>query len=99
MLHAMDQNDLFVFDDLIDDSVVATSGRVQTFQLPKERLPGALSVFHNRTEDRSKCRFSYLLRQPVQVPKTLGCDLDLIHTRSLDVVFESQCLPASGLVA
>jgi hypothetical protein len=62
MLHAMDQNDLFVFDDLIDDSVVATSGRVQTFQLPKERLPEALWVLRYRTEDRSKCCFSYLLR-------------------------------------
>jgi hypothetical protein len=38
MLHAVDQDDALSLEDLIDDPIVAAPGRVQSFELPKQRL-------------------------------------------------------------
>lgn len=49
--------------------------------------------------NRGERCLSDLLRQEVQVSKILGCDLELIHVRSLDVFLERQLLSASCLFA
>jgi hypothetical protein len=98
MLHPMDHDGLVVLEDLIDDSVVTTTSRVQPFELPQQWLPETLWVVGNGAENRCECCFSCLLRKAVQVSKTLRSDLDFIHTRFLGVVLEPKPLAASGLV-
>lgn len=39
MLYAVDEDDLFVFDYLIDDPVIPSPSRVQSFELSQQRLP------------------------------------------------------------
>jgi hypothetical protein len=62
MLHAEDQNDLFDFEDLIDDPIVAAPRRVQTFEFAEQRLSKTMGVLCDRSEDRRERRFSDLLR-------------------------------------
>jgi hypothetical protein len=38
MLHTVDQNNLLIFEDLVDDAVVATPRRPQTLEFTNERL-------------------------------------------------------------
>ena len=99
MLYAMDQDDLVVLDDLIDDPVVPSPSRVQSFELSQQGLPQPVRVVCDWAENRCECCLSYLLGQQVQVLKTLGCDFDLIHVRSLDMFLERQLLTASCLIA
>jgi hypothetical protein len=61
MLHAVDQDGLFVLEDLIDDSIVAPSGRVQSFEFSEQRFPEALWVLCDGSENRCECCFPHLL--------------------------------------
>ena len=61
MLNSVDQHDLLIFEDLIDDPVVATAGRMQPFELAEEAFPESLGVLRNRAKRSSQGRIAYLL--------------------------------------
>jgi hypothetical protein len=61
MLHAVNEYDLFLLEDLIDDSIVAPSGRVQSFEFSEQRFPEALWVLCDRSENRGECCFTHPL--------------------------------------
>jgi len=98
MLNAVDQDDLVVLDDLIDDPVVPASSRVQSLELSYKWLPQPVRVVCDWAENCCECCFSHVLWKPVQMSKTFGCDLDLVHVRFLCVILERKLLTASSLV-
>jgi hypothetical protein len=89
MLHAVDQNDLLVFEDLVDDAIVAPSRRPETLEFANQRLAEPIRVLRDRTEDGLQCRVSHLVRELVEMPETLSRDLDLVHAAASDVVPET----------
>jgi hypothetical protein len=99
MLHAVDEHDLLVLEDLIDDSIVAPPGRVQSFEFSKERFPQALWVLCDGPENRCECCRSQLFWKSVQVSKTFRCDLGFVHQVFLDAVFQRQPFAPISLFA
>ena len=79
MLHAVDEHDLLVFEDLIDDSIIAPPGRVQPLKFSKQRFPEALRVLCDWSLNRCDCCLSHLFWYSVQVSKTFRCDFDFVH--------------------
>jgi hypothetical protein len=92
MLHAVDQNDLLVLKDLVDDAVVATSRRPQALKFTNEWLAEPVRVFSDRPENGFQCSASHILRELVEMAETLGCDLDLVHPTTSDVILETDPL-------
>lgn len=92
MLHTVDQNDLVVFKDLVDDAVVATSRRPETLKFTNERLAEPVRVLSNRSDNGLQCSVAHLVRELVEMTKTLGCDLDLVHPPTSNVILETQPL-------
>jgi hypothetical protein len=79
MLYPVDDHDLAVVVDLIDDSVVAAPGRVQSLEFTQERLSGAAGVHRDGPEDRLDRRCSDLARKAIEMAQTLRADADLVH--------------------
>ena len=86
MLHSVDQNDLVIFEDLVDDAVVATPRRPETLEFSDERLAESVRVVRNRAEDGFQCSVPYLLRELVEMAEALSRDLDPVHPATSDVV-------------
>jgi len=79
MLNAVDENHLCILEDFIHDPVVASSSRPETFELAKEWLSEACRVLGYWSEDRRQGGIAYLRWESVQMPDTLGGDLDFVH--------------------
>jgi len=92
VLHAVDQNNLLVFEDLVDDSVVATSRRPQALEFTDQRFAEPVRVLSDRTEDRLQGSVAHLLRESVEMAETLSRDLDLVHPATSDVILETNPL-------
>ena len=99
MLHTVDQNDLVVFEDLVDDAVVATSRRPKTLKFASERLAEPVRVLSNRSEDRLQCSVAHLLRKSIEMTETLSRDLDLVHPATSDVVLERHTIASLSVSA
>jgi hypothetical protein len=52
MLYSVDHNGLWFFVDLVDDPVVTASGRMETFELPKQWFAEAVWILGYRAQDR-----------------------------------------------
>ncbi len=52
VLDAMDENDLFSFENLVDDSVIAAASDKQTCEFAEKRLAHAVRASGDRSEDR-----------------------------------------------
>jgi hypothetical protein len=63
VLHAVDQNDLVVFKDLVDDAVVTTSRRPQALRFTNQRLAEPVRVFSDRPEDGLQGGVAHLVRE------------------------------------
>jgi hypothetical protein len=92
MLHAVAQNDLIVFQDLIDDVIVAAPRRPKAVEFTDQWLAEPTRVAGDRSEDGLQRSVPYLLREPVEMTETLSRDLDLVHDATSDVVSERQPL-------
>ena len=92
MLHTVDQNDLVIFEDLVDDAIVATPRRPKTLRFPNERFTKPVWILSNRPEDRLQCSVAHLFRKSVEMPETLSRDLDLVHRATSDVILETDPL-------
>lgn len=62
MLYAMDEDDLLLIQDLVDDPVVAATGRVQAFEFTDEWLAETFRVVCDGAKNGRKCSFANLLR-------------------------------------
>ncbi len=89
MLYTMDQNDLVVFEDLVDDAVIATPRRPKTLKFPNERLAAPVRVLSNRSEDGLQGSVAHLLRESIKMAEALSRDLDLVHPATSDVIPEA----------
>jgi len=89
VLHAVDQNNLLVFEDFVDDAVVASARRPEALELADERPAKAVRVVSDRSEDGLQASVSHLLRELVEMTETLSRDLDLVHATTSDVVLET----------
>jgi hypothetical protein len=92
MLHAVDQNDLLVFKDLIDNAIVATRRWPETFEFADQRFAEPMRVLSDRSEDRLQGSVAHLLGELLEMAETLGCDLDLVHPATSDVILETDPL-------
>ncbi len=99
MLHTVDQNDLVVFEDLVDDAIVAASRRPKTLEFANQRLAKSVWVLSNRSEDGLQRCVAHLLGELVEMTETLGRDLNLVHAAALDVVLERQPLALFSIAA
>jgi hypothetical protein len=99
MLHTVNQNDLVVVEDLIDDAIIATSRRPQTLKFSNQRLSEPTRVVRNRPEDGFQCSVPHLLRELVEMAKTLSRDLDRVHPTTSDVIRETNPLALLGVSA
>jgi hypothetical protein len=99
VLHAVDQNNLLVFEDLVDDSVVATSRRPQALEFTNEWLAEPVRVLGDRTEDGLQRGDTHLLRKLVEMAETLSRDLDLVHSTASGVVSETHPLALFSIPA
>ncbi len=99
MLHAVDQNDLLVFEDLIDDAVVAAAGRPETLQFYNQRYAGTVRVLGDRHEDGLQSSVAHLLEELVEMTKTPSRDLNLVHPATSDVVPETHTLALFSIPA
>jgi len=88
----MDQDDLLVFEDLVDDAIVASSRRPQTLEFTNQRLAETVRVLSDRPEDGLQCGVAHLLRKLVEMTETLSRDLNLVHPATSDVVLETHSL-------
>jgi len=75
----MNENDLIVFEDRIDDAVVATACGPETLERTDEGLAEPLRVGCDRPKDGFQCGMSHILGKLVEMMETLGSDLDLVH--------------------
>jgi len=98
-LHAVDQNDLVIFEDLVDDAVAATSRRPETLEISDERLAEPVRVVSDRTENGFQCSVPYLLRKSVEMTETLSRGLNLVHPATSDVVLKTQPLAFLSVLA
>jgi hypothetical protein len=99
MVHTVDKNDLVVFEDLVDDAVVATPRRPQTLEFTSERLSEPVRVLSDRSEDRLQRSPAHFVRESFERTETLTCDLDLVHSATSDVVPERHTLGLLSVAA
>ena len=97
MLNAVDEDDFLSLQDLVDDAVVATSGRPEAFEFSEEWLAEPLRIVGDRPQDRLERSGPHLLGQALEMPETLGGDLDLVHRPASDVVPQAQPLALGRL--
>lgn len=81
-----DDDDVLIFDDFVDDSILATSRRIQSRQFAKQGLAQTTWILRNRTQHRSGRDVTNLLRKLVEVAASLGRNLDLKHRSGLGLV-------------
>jgi len=55
MLHTVDQNNLLIFEDLVDDAVVTAAGRPETLEFADQRPAQPIRVLSDRSEDGLQC--------------------------------------------
>jgi hypothetical protein len=94
-LDAVDQDDLFVFNDFVDDPIIAAPRRLEPGELANQRLAQPLRVVGDRPEDGLKGGMANLLGKPVEMTQALGCDLDLVHPPALGVISQGEPLTDS----
>ncbi len=99
MLHAVDQNDLLVFEDLVDDAVVTAPRRPKALEFTNQRLAESVRILSDRSEDGLQCSVAHLLRELVEMTKTLSRDLDFVHAATSDVVPETHPLALLSIAA
>jgi hypothetical protein len=92
VLHSVDQDDLIVFEDLVDDAVVATPRRPQSLEFTDQRLAESARVLSDRTEDGLQRRVAHLLREFVEMAETLSRNLDLVHPATSDVILQTHAV-------
>ena len=97
MLRTVDEDNTAGIIDLVDDSELSPSCRVQAFELTAERLPGASRILGDRAEDGFHDCGPDLVGQSVEVPETLRRDLNLVG--HLHVILEAEPLPLGRLAA
>jgi len=95
VLCTVDEDDAGRFVDLVDHPELPPASRVQTLQLPPERLSGSLGILGDRAEDGLEDCGSDLVWQSVEVPETLRRDLNLVG--HLHVILEAEPLPLCRL--
>jgi len=95
----MDQNDLVVFEDLVDDAIVATPRRPETLEFTDERLAQPVRVLGDRPENGLQRSVPHLLRKSVEMLETLSRDLNLVHPVTSDMVPERHTLALLSLAA
>ena len=76
MLHAVDQNDLIVCEDLIDDAIVAAPRRPKAVEFTAQWLAEPTRVAGDRFEDGLQGSVPYLLGEPVEMTETLSRDYE-----------------------
>lgn len=79
VLDSVDQDDVFIVEDLVDDAVVAAAGGTKTVELADQRLSQPPRVVGDGPEDRLESSLAYLGRQAVEMAQTLSRDLDVVH--------------------
>lgn len=99
MVHTVDQNELVIFEDLVDDAIVATSRRPEALEFTDQRFAEPVRVLGDRPEDRLQRGVAHILRELVEMTEPLSRDLDLVHPATSDVVLETHTLAALGFVA
>lgn len=67
MLYSVDQNNLGIFDDLVDDAVVATSCRPETLELAYQRFAEPLRIVCYRSEDGLQGGVSHLVWESIEM--------------------------------
>ena len=97
MLDPMDDDYLLILENFVDDAVVTSPRGSQPLELADEWLAEPLGVVSDRSQNRLKGSDPYLLRQAVELPETLGGDLDLVQPRPSDLIPKSQPLALGGL--
>jgi len=97
MLNAVDQNYVVVLEDLVDDAVVASPSRPESFEFSEKRLAEPLRILGDRPQDRLECSGPHLLGQAMEMPESLGGDLDLVQRTVSDRVSQAQPLSLSRL--
>jgi hypothetical protein len=63
----MDQNGLVVFEDLVDDPVIASPCRAEALEFAYERFPKPLGILCDRPEDGLQSCMSHFVGQSVEV--------------------------------
>ena len=72
MRRPVDQDDPLLLQDLVDDSEVASSCRVEALEFAAKRFSSPLRVDRDRIEDCGEDGGADLLRQPAEVAARLG---------------------------
>jgi hypothetical protein len=82
MLHTVDQNDLLVFEDLVDDAVATAAGGPKCFEFTDERLAEPGRVLSDRPEDGPQCGVSLEPQRVAGLPTwRLGAGADMHGNR------------------
>jgi hypothetical protein len=92
MLNPVDQNDLVLFEDLVDDAVVAAPCGAEALEFTYQRLPEPLGVLGDWPEDGLQGCMPHLVGKSDEVAQTLRGDLDLVHEAASDVIAETKPL-------
>jgi len=83
VLDPMNHNNLLVVNDLVDDPVVTAPRRIEPSEFADQPLAEPMRILGNRPQDGLHGGMAYLAGKPVEMAKTLGCDLDLVHPSAL----------------
>ena len=67
MLYTMNQNNLFFFEDLVDDAVVTAAGRPKPFEFTDQRLFKPVRVLNDRPEDGLQSSVPHVVGETVKV--------------------------------
>lgn len=97
VLNSVDHDDVVMFEDLIDDAVVASSSRSETLEFTHEWFPETQRILGKRSEDGSEGGVADLVGELVEVAKTLRRDLDLVHRVGSDLIAETNPLALGSL--
>lgn len=76
----MDQNNLVIFKDLVDDTVVASRRGVGALELAYQRSPELLRVLSDRPEDCRQGGVPHLIGEPVEATQSLSGVISTSYT-------------------
>ena len=82
MLDTMNEDDPIVFVYPVDDPVVASPRRPEADEAAGQLLAQTVRVLGDRSEDGRQRRFSYLVRQSVEMPQPFGRYFNLVQVTS-----------------
>ena len=67
MLYTVNQNDLFILEDLVDDAVVTAAGRPKPFEFADQWLSKPVRVLNDRPEDGLQSSVPHVVGETVKV--------------------------------